>query len=336
MNRSYSKTRHINSTNYLLEQKYLEDKRRTDLGVLAEQATTATFIDDTSDNIKGINYGQFNSCTKGLGRVGEARIRFDGAYYYFSDGKFATKVSFEKYKRDIQANPEAEMEYSGTYSCKETKDITTNTTKSIIKRVENPKKELASSPGSLDTDQKRKNKELGYVEGKGDENTWKNTMCALSMNPSQPKKPAALSQGIESVNYYLGSNGGGADLSIFNGYIEGDDVFEVTLYNTGVFYVGSTPYPEYKRGPSEENKFYKYTCVAGKVTPTKEIIGIEGSQGGTSTQSTTTGGGGFGTIYPNVFTSNVINTIRQKIGSSDTSPSLTQDDINKLYDAINK
>ena len=36
MNRSYSKTRHINSTNYLLEQKYLEDKRKTDLGILVE------------------------------------------------------------------------------------------------------------------------------------------------------------------------------------------------------------------------------------------------------------------------------------------------------------
>ena len=224
MNRSYSKIRNINSVNYLLEQKYLEDKRNTDRGVLVEQATTSFFMDDPLDTAKRINYGQFNSCTSGLGRVGGARIRFDGNFYYFSDGKYTYKNNFDQYKKDIQNNPEAEMKYSGTYSCKETKDVTTNTTKSIIKRVED-------NPTTTTTTQ--------------------------ASNIQQSGRPLKSDSNSDSSSQ-------------------------------------------------------------------------------TSNTNTTTSGGDFGTVYPNVFTPNVVSLIKGKIGSSDKSSSLTQDDINKLYDAINK
>jgi hypothetical protein len=222
MNRSYSKIRNINSVNYLLEQKYLEDKRNTDRGVLVEQPTTSIWFDEQQDNVRGINYGQFNSCTSGLGRVGGARIRFDGNFYYFSDGKYTYKNNFDQYKKDIQNNPEAEMKYSGTYSCKETKDVTTNTTKSIIKRVED-------NPTTTTTTQ--------------------------ASNIQQSGRPLKSDSNSDSSSQ-------------------------------------------------------------------------------TSNTNTTTSGGDFGEVLYNVFTPNDLSTIRTKIGSGETSPTLTQTDINLLYTAI--
>jgi hypothetical protein len=55
----------------------------------------------------------------------------------------------------------------------------------------------------------------------------------------------------------------------------------------------------------------------------------------TSNTNTTTSGGDFGQVYYNVFTPNVISTIRAKIGNTnETSQTLTQTDINLLYTAI--
>jgi hypothetical protein len=219
--------RNINSVNYLLEQKYLEYKRNTDRGVLVEQATKSNFGDDLQDKINKINYGQFNSCTSGLGRVGGARIRFDGNFYYFSDGKYTYKNNFDQYKKDFQDNPEAEMKYSGTYSCKETKDLTTNTTKSIIKRVED---------------------------------------------------------------------------------------------TSGV----SNTFPDYTtidtRGPIER-------------------MGTPVTQDTSNTNTTTTSGGGYsqvgkGYVLSNTFTPQVVTTLRRSIGSQDTSLTLSQNDINLLYQKI--
>ena len=46
--------------------------------------------------------------------------------------------------------------------------------------------------------------------------------------------------------------------------------------------------------------------------------------------------GGFGYVFPNVFTPNVVTDLRGKIGSTDTSKTLSQTDINLLYDKISK
>ena len=334
MNRSYSKMRNINSVNYLLEQKYLEDKRNTDRGVLVEQPEEDNFFNNFnpfSDRSANKNYSKF-PCVSSLKIAKGNRLRFDANYYYFPDGNYATIADVNKYTQDYANNPNTTLNYAGTYSCKETINQVTNEKTSSIQRAENPKKELASSTGTMDAVREKQLKDLGYGEGKGDEGTWKNTRCALSMGTTSKTPTTSPNYPGKEYIYYDVKD---ADLSIFNGYLEGDDVYEVYLFNTGVFYVGSTPYPKYQRSPSDENQYYKYTCVDGKVKPTKEIIGIEGSQDGNSTQSTI-GGGGFGTVYPNVFTPSVISLIKGKIGSSDKSSSLTQDDINKLYDAINK
>jgi hypothetical protein len=336
MNRSYSKIRNINSVNYLLEQKYLEDKRNTDRGVLVEQQPeednwfnnmNSSYFDRSANK----DYSKF-PCVSSLKIAKGNRLRFDANYYYFPNGNYATIADVNKYSQDYANNPNTTLNYAGTYSCKETINDITNQKTSSIQRSENPKKELASSTETMAAAAERQRKELGYGEGKGDEGNWKNTRCALTMGTTS-KTPTTSPNypGKEHIYYDVKD----ADLSIFNGYLEDDDVHEVYLFNTGVFYVGSTPYPKYQRGPSDENKFYKYTCVGGKVKPTKEIIGIEGSQDRNSTQSTTSGGG-FGTVYPNVFTPNVVSTIRTKIGSGETSPTLTQTDINLLYTAIEK
>jgi hypothetical protein len=228
MNRSYSKIRNINSVNYLLEQKYLEDKRNTDRGVLVEQQPeeednwmknmNSYFYDRKSNK----DYSKF-PCVSSLTIAKGNRLRFDASYYYFPDGNYATIADVNKYAKDYANNPNTTLNYAGTYSCKETINAMTNEKTSSIQRSENPT----------------------------------TTTTTQASNIQQSGRPLKNDSNSDSSSQ-------------------------------------------------------------------------------TSNTNTTTGGGDFGTVYPNVFTPSVVSLIKGKIGSSDKSSSLTQDDINKLYDAINK
>lgn len=283
MNRSYSKTRHINSTNYLLEQKYLEDKRKSDGGILLEQEEAdwvSNLMGTTSDFNANKDYSKF-PCVSTLKVAKGTRLRFDKNYYYFPDGRYATIADVNKYTQEYTNNPNVTLNYSGTYSCKETTNEVTGEKKSTIQRSETPKKESASSPESL----------VG----------WDKFPCVTS-NPNAKKK-RTVKYDIDGSVYYeingFGYYGGGRKMNL------------------------------------STNEMSDYHCGAdGMIKEGPNPAGDE-TQGSSSTQSNSTSG--FGTIYPNVFTPNVVSAIKIKIDSADkNSQTLSQDDINKLYNAINQ
>jgi hypothetical protein len=141
------------------------------------------------------------------------------------------------------------MKYSGTYSCKEIKDVINNTKKSIIKRVEDTSTATAKS---TPTDMSKEDKE-----------SWGN----------------------------IGKS----------------------LYDYGKTWLGSSGTAT---NPTTDSK-----------TSTAQ-----------TTKSTTSGGGysqvGKGYVLSNTFTPQVVTTLRQSIGSLDTSSTLSQNDINLLYQKI--
>jgi hypothetical protein len=280
MNRSYSKIRNINSVNYLLEQKYLEDKRNTDRGVLVEQQP------EEEDNwMKNVNSSYFDRsankdyskfpCVSSLKIAKWNRLRFDANYYYFPNGNYATIADVNKYSQDYATNPNTTLNYAGTYSCKETINDITNQKTSSIQRSEN-----------------QKETNIG----------WENYPCVTSNSTAKKLQlpVGTVAYDINGEIYYGNGRKKGLNGQMSNYYCDGTNIKD-----------GDKP----SSSQTETNNQ---------------------SSSQASNTNTTTSGGDFGTIYPNVFTPSVVNLIKGKIGSSDKSSSLTQDDINKLYDAIDK
>ena len=286
MNRSYSKLRNINNTNTLLEQKYLEDKRNADLGVLTE-AFDRSSLSKTIDK----------ACSENL----------------YGSGSFSednVNVFAEWFKKNLS------LEYKSNDHLKLiAKSIRNMETISNYCRVAKKYKAIGGSTYNdkvIDFMSK-----MVYYD-----NAWqlyiqlpfediiKNAEVAKEKGNSEYLATFVAKEKSDSEET---TTGGGSD----DYYAKQEKIIDKTQ---------AVMTRQENLGMSEED---------AKKIAMKEL-GFSEETTTTGGGTTTTSGGGFGTIYPNVFTSDVIKTIKQKISSSDISQSLTQDDINKLYDAINK
>lgn len=117
-----------------------------------------------------------------------------------------------------------------------------------------------------------------------------------------------------------------------------------SFYDTGAFFITK---PNGTELPEGDNKYYKYSCekngsvmyedTSGLVDINGNPINSSNTQGGTQGgTNTNVGTNNFGVVIPNVITTDKLTDLRKTLGLPGTSNTLTQEDINKLYDTITK
>jgi len=318
MNRSYSKTRHINSTNYLLEQKYLEDKRRTDLGVLSEQLvsdidltmlkTALAVAKDSGKLYDGIlQYKDRVAASKTLNQVTKDSIKQWLVYPCILKSKDVTPRFKEDDTLVFDNNKDSTIYYAGgrfyNWKTKKTESYYCNKDAIIRGDIEPDEyiKQLNASPNRIGDLLNQDISKMPLPQATKDSiTTWKKFPCVMTSG--------GIKIMLSPDNTILFVGGGRY------------------WYNTG------------KSVSISDQSVGDYHCgtdgkIASGLKPGETKPG-ETKPG--ETQSTTTDGN-FGTIYPNVFTPNVVSAIKIKIDSADkNSQTLSQDDINKLYNAINQ
>jgi hypothetical protein len=261
--------RHINNVNFLLEQKYLKDKIKSDRGILLEEQDISTnpkwknyfclgsfiktdgaVVPKTSDNHPGLEYlvKTFNYYKRT-----QTYFFYNTGAYYVQDDNNGTETVFPEGKDTFYR-----------YSCQN--GFLTNVNPLTDKTLYNKyglKKEVYTDV----------NFKQEILAGKAQQIKSNNT----SFTDEEARAEALIELGFDESSLNQGDNQSGA----------------------------------------QDN-----TSTGGNESGTQD--------------NTSTGSLGFGEVYYNVFTPNVISTIRQKIGNSqETSSTLTQTDINLLYDAIN-
>ena len=107
----------------------------------------------------------------------------------------------------------------------------------------------------------------------------------------------------------------------------------------GSYFIEETIETEKARDPKDETKFYKFTCKNNAIIYTDGPLAVK-TTNNTNTNTAVAGGyqaiaGGY-VFTSNAFTPQVVTDLRTKIGSTEASSTLTQDDINKLYATISK
>ena len=245
MNRSYSKIRNINSVNYLLEQKYLEDKRNTDRGVLNEAVDRSSLTKTISDICSQGTYGS-------------------GSFTEPDVNTFA-----EWFKTNLTSSRKSNEELNTIAKTIKNMKTISNYCRVVVKY-----KEIGG--------RMKNNKMIDWMS---------------------------------SLIYY-------------------DNAWELYIKVPFEEIIKNAQTEKQKSDEAYSNAYSNPTTQASNIQQSGRPLKND-SNSDSSSQSTTSGGD-FGTIYPNVFTPSVVSLIKGKIGSSDKSSSLTQDDINKLYDFINK
>jgi hypothetical protein len=334
MNRSYSKIRNINSVNYLLEQKYLEDKRNTDRGVLVEQEEDYFFNNTFS------SYSD-KSANKDYRLLNEQPLQTYGVSQAAVNAILAVSKKNKQALRGSMLAPLQQREIDKQFGVG-----------TFDKFYENGGKDLLAG-------KKPKETNIG----------WGKYPCVFFTNPQTkiPMNDGSFAIEIGSTIYYGGGRKKSPDGKMSNYYCGGKDNLEI---KEGVpeILVGWENYPcvtsnstakkiqlkdgtvaydingeiYYGGGRKKglNGQMSNYYCDGtnikdgDKPSSSQTETNNQSSSQTSNTNTTTTSGGDFGTIYPNVFTPNVLSTIRAKIGSNETSQTLTQTDINLLYTAI--
>jgi hypothetical protein len=332
MNKSYSKLRHTNNTNYLLEQRYLEDKRRTDLGVLSEQLvsdinltmlTTALVATKGSGKLYDVilQYKDQVAASKTLNQVTKDSIKQWLVYPCILKSKDVTPRFKEDGTLVFDNDKDSTIYYAGGrfYNWKTKKSESYYCNKDAIIRgdIEPDEyiKQLNASPNRIGDLLNQDISKMPLPQATKDSiTTWKKFPCVMTSG--------GIKIMLSPDNTILFVGGGRY------WYNTGKSV-SISDQSVGDYHCGSdgriaAGLP--KDGKSDSN------------TDTKNT-GTEKQTETSTTQPTTNQTqqvSGMGYIYQNVFTPNVVTDLRGKIGSTDTSKTLSQTDINLLYDKLSK
>lgn len=322
MNKSYSKLRHINNVNYLLERQYVSEKRKSDLGILSEQ---------NNRNSKAGTIKQY--CTKLTG------------------GKIS-KPSLIVFKRATQG--------SG-YMTQQTLDQVIETINDLSGN------DLCATMNGYGTGRDGRDmiaSFLNYLFSSTAENQVLDAM--LNKLKSQIKSAENVKSTVQDQTLQLG-------ISVIKNYCKSttggkvnEGAYEVFKFATqGVGYMSNSTWQnvlskiksltindfcaislKYQEdiGKDLVNQLLKYILSPTAKQEIITLISSRAQQDGASTEQTTGGEtsttpateGDFGTAYPNTFTPNVLSAIRAKTKSGESAQTLTQKDVNSLYDTISK
>jgi hypothetical protein len=322
MNKSYSKLRHIDNVNYLIEQKYVSEKRKSDLGILSEQSDRNSKADQIKQYCKKFSGGKisrpslivFKRATQGMGYMTQQTL--DQVIETINDlsgpDLCATMNGYGTGGdgRDMIASFLNYL-YSSTAE-NQVLDAMNNKLKSTIKSAEDAKNKVLDQTLQIGTSVIKnycKTSKGGTVndgayevfkfatQGRGymSETTWQNVLSKIKSL---------------SINNFC---------AIYVKYQTeiGKDLIDQLL--------------AYILSPAAKQEIINLinTRFGGEQSPAEQTNGQDSS-------TTPVTGGDFGTAYPNTFTPNVLLTIRAKTNSGESAQTLTQKDVNSLYDLISK
>ena len=343
MNKSYSKLRHTNNTNYLLEQRYISEKRNRDLGVLSEQKSRdvkTEQIKQYCNKLKGGIPNQdslavFNRATRGTGWMSQSTFDSVKGNIASLSGKDLC-ATIQSYGTSVGGRDLLQMflyYIDAPYAEGEVLDAVLNVLEPAVKEAD-PYLQRTSQFGCVIYKGKSTDGSGDYYEiAEGD----KTYIYNLTNSTYTVYK---------NGQYY---NPGGGNKN-FTFKCDGDNIVRQNEPQELPQDKSENVDDEYSRqmkivdktrevmtrqenlGMSEDDAkkiALKELGLSDNTTPSEDLNKIYDPMLKTTV-------GGFGYVFPNVFTPNVVTDLRGKIGSTDTSKTLSQTDINLLYDKISK